>query len=80
MSARNRRALQWLTLLGGAGKSLYSSPGQVAQLVEHVTENHGVGGSTPPLAIRYFTDLCAARYRRFGRIVRVLSVFASRWA
>ena len=22
---------------------------QVAQLVEHVTENHGVGGSTPPL-------------------------------
>jgi hypothetical protein len=22
---------------------------QVAQLVEHVTENHGVGGSIPPL-------------------------------
>jgi hypothetical protein len=28
------------------------STGQVAQLVEHVTENHGVGGSTPSLAIR----------------------------
>ena len=24
-------------------------PAQVAQLVEHVTENHGVGGSIPPL-------------------------------
>ena len=24
--------------------------GQVAQLVEHVTENHGVGGSIPSLA------------------------------
>ena len=24
--------------------------GQVAQLVEHVTENHGVDGSIPPLA------------------------------
>ena len=24
--------------------------GQVAQLVEHTTENRGVGGSTPPLA------------------------------
>ncbi len=22
---------------------------QVAQVVEHMTENHGVGGSTPPL-------------------------------
>ena len=27
-----------------------AEPGaQVAQLVEHVTENHGVGGSIPPL-------------------------------
>ena len=26
--------------------------GQVAQLVEHVTENHGVGGSIPSLATR----------------------------
>jgi hypothetical protein len=25
------------------------SGAQVAQLVEHVTENHGVGGSIPPL-------------------------------
>src|SRR5215831_6035994 len=25
---------------------------QVAQLVEHVTENHGVGGSIPPLGTR----------------------------
>ena len=28
--------------------------GQVAQLVEHATENRGVGGSTPSLAIRSF--------------------------
>jgi hypothetical protein len=28
----------------------FGRPGaQVAQLVEHVTENHGVGGSIPPL-------------------------------
>jgi hypothetical protein len=27
---------------------------QVAQLVEHVTENHGVGGSIPPLGTRTF--------------------------
>ncbi len=26
---------------------------QVAQLVEHVTENHGVGGSIPPLGTNY---------------------------
>ena len=36
--------------------------GQVAQLVEHVTENHGVGGSIPSLAI-------APGYRRPGRAV-----------
>ena len=30
--------------------SSVSTDGQVAQLVEHVTENHGVGGSIPPLA------------------------------
>jgi hypothetical protein len=29
--------------------SLGSGKAQVAQLVEHVTENHGVGGSIPPL-------------------------------
>jgi hypothetical protein len=31
------------------GISLNSGGAQVAQLVEHVTENHGVGGSIPPL-------------------------------
>jgi hypothetical protein len=30
---------------------------QVAQLVEHVTENHGVGGSIPPLGTILFNDL-----------------------
>src|SRR5690606_9664731 len=28
---------------------------QVAQLVEHVTENHGVGGSIPPLGTRLYS-------------------------
>jgi hypothetical protein len=28
---------------------------QVAQLVEHVTENHGVGGSIPPLGTKPFS-------------------------
>ena len=27
----------------------FAAGAQVAQLVEHVTENHGVGGSIPPL-------------------------------
>jgi hypothetical protein len=34
---------------------------QVAQLVEHVTENHGVGGSIPPLGttlrLQMFADV-----------------------
>ena len=34
-----------LALIGAAP----NAPAQVAQLVEHVTENHGVGGSIPPL-------------------------------
>ena len=31
--------------------------GQVAQLVEHATENRGVGGSIPPLATEGLEDL-----------------------
>jgi hypothetical protein len=31
-------------------KQRTKSVGQVAQLVEHMTENHGVGGSIPSLA------------------------------
>ena len=34
--------------------------GQVAQLVEHATENRGVGGSTPSLAIESCTDCRAS--------------------
>ena len=34
---------------GEAGVLDHCKPAQVAQLVEHVTENHGVGGSIPPL-------------------------------
>ena len=30
---------------------------QVAQLVEHVTENHGVGGSIPPLGTNEISNL-----------------------
>jgi hypothetical protein len=30
--------------------------GQVAQLVEHVTENHGVGGSIPSLATKMINN------------------------
>jgi hypothetical protein len=33
---------------------------QVAQLVEHVTENHGVGGSIPPLGTIKINDLAVA--------------------
>jgi hypothetical protein len=44
-SLYNARALPDRPLRAGLGA-------QVAQLVEHVTENHGVGGSIPPLGTR----------------------------
>ena len=34
-----------------------SSVAQVAQLVEHMTENHGVGGSIPPLGTTVFNQI-----------------------
>jgi hypothetical protein len=37
----------------------YGLVGQVAQLVEHTTENRGVGGSIPPLATRVFRKIGA---------------------
>ena len=54
-----QRAAFW-AVLDTAPASLYNAAlsrrphaagfgAQVAQLVEHVTENHGVGGSIPPL-------------------------------
>jgi hypothetical protein len=39
------------------GTSLNSGGAQVAQLVEHVTENHGVGGSIPPLGTKHAQTL-----------------------
>jgi hypothetical protein len=61
-AAPGRRALpgpRRRAILDSARPSLYNPPfacggsavrgAQVAQLVEHVTENHGVGGSIPPL-------------------------------
>jgi hypothetical protein len=36
-----------------SARCVSKAPGaQVAQLVEHVTENHGVGGSIPPLGTK----------------------------
>ncbi len=35
---------------------------QVAQLVEHVTENHGVGGSIPPLGTKSNLRICTKIY------------------
>lgn len=64
-------------VLDSVESSLYNAPrftdwpnsgqfgAQVAQLVEHVTENHGVGGSIPPLTTQgsssqhfSFADVC----------------------
>jgi hypothetical protein len=39
------------------GTSPNSGGAQVAQLVEHVTENHGVGGSIPPLGTKHQSDI-----------------------
>ena len=55
---RLSRAVLGSTLdLTGRTKTLKA---QVAQLVEHVTENHGVGGSIPPLGTIIFNDLANA--------------------
>jgi hypothetical protein len=43
---------------------------QVAQLVEHVTENHGVGGSIPPLGTKNLKDLAG----NDGHAKKVVSV------
>jgi hypothetical protein len=45
------RRRRWPRQLDAPGGRLLETAAhaQVAQLVEHVTENHGVGGSIPPL-------------------------------
>jgi hypothetical protein len=41
-----------------SARPVIGGPGaQVAQLVEHVTENHGVGGSIPPLGTRFYIEI-----------------------
>src|SRR5579871_83209 len=75
VKARGCRGAPCLTVRREAGKPT-PRPGQVAQLVEHVTENHGVVGSIPTLATRKVTRL-APRRSRLGRLsVRELCVFA----
>ena len=39
-----------------SGQAAGQAAGQVAQLVEHATENRGVGGSIPPLATEGLED------------------------
>ena len=56
-------AIESRTASARRAKRAVSLTGQVAQLVEHVTENHGVGGSTPPLATRWHEDLGAVLSR-----------------
>ena len=55
--------------------------GQVAQLVEHATENRGVGGSIPSLAINIINDLRASSgapvFRRRGSGVTTPSQVAT---
>jgi hypothetical protein len=40
-----------------AARDMVKAKAQVAQLVEHVTENHGVAGSIPALGTIIFRDL-----------------------
>ena len=55
------------------GRSLYfalfpqgtRSSGQVAQLVEHLTENQGVGGSIPSLATKIKIETGSPKAARF---------------
>jgi hypothetical protein len=55
----NRAGLNWTVLKRpfinrSLAYGLFEPGAQVAQLVEHVTENHGVGGSIPPLGTTKF--------------------------
>ena len=62
--------------------SQVSTDGQVAQLVEHVTENHGVGGSIPSLATtqsQYNQDFSTPGERRATHCVDGVPL-GSRWA
>src|SRR6185437_1690659 len=61
------RAQRWTRRGAGAykGRRVPAARGaQVAQLVEHVTENHGVGGSIPPLGTSKIKDLSESRRSR----------------
>ena len=74
------------SVLDSLESSLYNAPAlfsrhcnrelgaQVAQLVEHVTENHGVGGSIPPLG----TTTRAIR-NRFNHLACGGTHLAPRW-
>ena len=44
--------LEWAFITPALYSRALRDGAQVAQLVEHVTENHGVGGSIPPLGTR----------------------------
>ncbi len=44
---------------------------QVAQLVEHVTENHGVGGSIPPLGTNEINSLTGLRAASAGQFFSI---------
>ena len=60
MSLYNARALLGPPFRAGFGA-------QVAQLVEHVTENHGVGGSIPPLGTTHVTSMPLDEVRAYLR-------------
>ena len=65
----NAASTQRLTLAEGGANGL-RFPGQVAQLVEHVTENHGVDGSIPPLATIFHYKFMDFETRRVAASVR----------
>jgi hypothetical protein len=69
-------------VLDSPKSSLYNAPrfialailrgdAQVAQLVEHVTENHGVGGSIPPLGTIEITRQFAVLKRQDEAVFKV---------
>ena len=71
MTALRRRAsLLRLTASGLAAILSRLGSAQVAQLVEHVTENHGVDGSIPPLGTTRMTDPAGRRgFVIFGHVL-----------
>src|SRR3954453_17313981 len=73
-TGRNRASITPALFLPAAG----GFGAQVAQLVEHVTENHGVGGSIPPLGT-IFLQYCPVLSLAWPRSLLISAYAGNSW-